>query len=78
MRLARPVGSICEEYMHKRYDGVVHLVTAADGARAHYKHGHVLDDAGGVVIRREGPEEAVEQDLKLRKVWAPHRRPKLL
>ena len=32
-----------------RYDGVVHLVTAADGAETHYKHGVVTDDRGQTV-----------------------------
>ena len=32
-----------------RYDGVVHLVTAADGAPSHYKYGVVEDDSGGQV-----------------------------
>ena len=35
--------------MRGRYDGVVHLVTAADGAPEHYKYGVVEDDSGGQV-----------------------------
>ena len=45
----RPEGSISNEYLLKRYDGVVHLVTAADGAETHYKHGVVTDDRGQTV-----------------------------
>ena len=55
-----------------RYDGVVHLVTAADGAETHYKHGVVTDDRGQTVYRRETPAEAVAQDRKLQQAWAEH------
>lgn len=68
----RPEGSISNEYLLKRYDGVVHLVTAADGAEAHYKHGVVHDDRGQTVYRRETPAEAVAQDRKLQQAWAEH------
>ena len=68
----RPAGSINEEYMLQRYDGVVHLVTAADGAAEHYKYGVVTDDSGNAVYRRETPAEAVDQDRKLRQAWAAH------
>ena len=68
----RPEGSITEEYLLKRYDGVIHLVTAADGAEAHYKHGLVTDDRGLTVYRRETPAEAVEQDRKLQQAWRAH------
>ena len=52
-----------------RYDGVIHLVTAADGAEEHYKYGIVQDDRGGRVFRRETPAEAIEQDRKLQEAW---------
>lgn len=68
----RPEGSITAEYMHQRYDGVIHLVTAADGAEAHYKHGVVTDDSGRSVFRRETPAEAIDQDRKLEQAWADH------
>ena len=68
----RPEGSITNGYMNQRYDGVIHLVTAADGAEAHYKHGVVTDDSGRSVFRRETPAEAVEQDRKLEQAWASH------
>ena len=68
----RPEGSISNEYLLKRYDGVVHLVTAADGAEAHYKHGLVTDDRGQTVYRRETPAEAVAQDRKLQQAWSAH------
>ena len=63
---------VTEEYLLKRYDGVLHLVTAADGAPQFYKHGKVKDDAGNDVIRHESPEQAVELDKKMREVWKAH------
>jgi len=67
-----PQGRITNEYTYQRYDGVIHLVTAADGAEEHYKFGVVEDDSGNKVYRRETPVEAVEQDRKLRQAWAAH------
>jgi predicted ATPase len=49
----------------KRYDAVLHLVTAADGAEAFYTHANNA-------ARRESPEEAREVDAKLRKAWSEH------
>jgi len=46
-----------------RYDAVIHLVTAADGAPAHYK----LEG-----FRNETPEKAIRQDKRLRAVYAGH------
>jgi hypothetical protein len=45
----RAIGTMTEEHMRQRYDGVIHLVTAADGAPEHYKFGVVEDDSGGQV-----------------------------
>jgi hypothetical protein len=61
-------------YLLKRYDGVLHLVTAADGAPQFYKQGHVKDDSGNDVFRRESAEEAVDLDKKMRIVWSVHSR----
>jgi hypothetical protein len=47
-------------------DGVLHLVTAADGAPEYYKYGKVKDDLGNVVIRHETPEQAVALDVQTR------------
>mgnify|MGYP001278757513 CR=1 FL=1 len=58
--------------MLSRYDGVIHLVTAADGAPAFYKSGLVKDDSGGEVHRRETAAEAITSDRKLRRAWAAH------
>ena len=62
---SRPQGSITEAHMRARYDGVIHLVSAADGATEHYKYGVVEDDSGGQVYRRETPHEAIEIDRQL-------------
>ena len=50
---------ISEDYALRRYDAVIHMVTAADGARQFYKCGQVTDDSGHEVLRRETPDEAV-------------------
>jgi len=67
-----PSGRITDEYVFKRYDGVIHLVTAADGADENYKFGIVEDDTGGKVFRRETPAEAIEQDRRLQDAWRGH------
>ena len=69
-----PAGRITDEYTLQRYDGVVHLVTAADGASEFYKFGVVEDDSGGRVYRRETPHEAVEQDQRINAAWKEHPR----
>jgi len=65
---------ITEEYCLKRYDGVVHLVTAADGAEDHYKWGWVKDDAGKPTFRKEAPKLAQQLDQKTRSCWRNHPR----
>ena len=49
------------------YDGVLHLVTAADGAEIFY----TLENNN---MRKETPAEAIAQDIKTRKAWigSPH------
>lgn len=47
-----------------RYDGVIHLVTAADGAEAYYN----LDNPA----RYETPQQAREVDKKLQQAWSGH------
>lgn len=63
---------VTEDYCLKRYDGVVHLVTAADGAPEYYKQGHVTDDSGGAVLRNESLEEALQLDQAMREAWQGH------
>jgi hypothetical protein len=65
---------VSEEYILGRYDGVVHLITAADGAKKYYKQGATTDDNGKAVYRRESAEEATVMDRKMREVWAAHPR----
>mmetsp|Transcript_21164 Transcript_21164/g.34920 ORF Transcript_21164/g.34920 Transcript_21164/m.34920 type:complete len:298 (+) Transcript_21164:112-1005(+) len=63
-----------EEHMLQRYDGVLHLVTAADGALDFYKRGRVADDSGHPVYRSETPEEAILLDGKMQAAWKSHAR----
>ena len=56
----------------QRYDGVVHLVTAADGAIDYYKSGLTKDDSGRAVLRRESAEEAKTLDQKMIDIWKHH------
>jgi len=63
-----------EEFILGRYDLVVHLVTAADGAPEYYKSGEVVDDSGNKVMRGESLEQAVALDKKLQQVWSAHKR----
>ena len=68
-----PSGRITDQYTMERYDGIIHLVTAADGAPEFYKFGVVEDDTGGKVFRRETPSEAIEQDQRLQEAWRGHK-----
>ncbi|KAF5226747.1 hypothetical protein ECC02_000248 [Trypanosoma cruzi] len=52
------------ETLRDRYDAVIHLVTAASGAKEYYN----LDNPS----RYENVEEAVESDKKLRQVYVGH------
>lgn len=48
-----------------RYDLVIHLSTAADGAEEHY-------DLGSNVARHESVAFAIEIDKKLQEAWINH------
>ena len=63
---------VTEDYCLKRYDGVVHLVTAAEGAEEFYKQGHVTDDSGRAVIRNETIDQALALDYAMREAWRAH------
>jgi predicted ATPase len=63
---------VTEDYILRRYDGVIHMVTAADGAETFYKHRETTDDQGNVVFRRENPAQAIEQDRRTQDCWASH------
>lgn len=56
------------EAAFKRYDAVIHLVTAADGALAHYESGEGSNNAA----RSESPEEAITVDRRTLHAWLGH------
>lgn len=66
--------NISEHYVLRRYDGVLHLVTAANGAPEFYKCGVTKDDSGNIVHRDESPEQAIALDNKMQDNWSPHER----
>lgn len=50
---------------YSRYNGIIHLVTAADGAETYYT-------TSNNKVRRESPNEAKELDQKIQEAWAGH------
>lgn len=70
----KPRKHITEEYMLRRYNMIIHLVTAADGAPQFYKWGKTKDDSGRDVIRGETPEQAIVLDEQTRKAYSNHPR----
>mmetsp|Transcript_11041 Transcript_11041/g.21144 ORF Transcript_11041/g.21144 Transcript_11041/m.21144 type:complete len:162 (-) Transcript_11041:260-745(-) len=69
-----PSYDIYEATILERYDGVVHMCTAAKGAEKYYKWGWQTDDSGKKVYRRESPEQARELDDKMIACWKGHPR----
>ena len=63
-----------EDYILERYDGVVHLETAAKGAEDFYKNGWTKDDMGKKVFRKETIEEAREMDDIMIDCWKNHKK----
>lgn len=66
--------SIVEECGYSRnavydYDCIIHMVTAADGAREHYRWAGSEDLEGVNLARRETPDEAVEKDKITQQAW---------
>eukprot|EP00934_Nitzschia_sp_Nitz4_P002213 Nitzschia sp. Nitz4//scaffold376_size14603//8852//10148//NITZ4_008921-RA/size14603-augustus-gene-0.17-mRNA-1//-1//CDS//3329549661//2213//frame0 len=53
------------DFRDKRYNAVFHMVTAADGASAHY----TLENNQ---VRSETPEQAIDLDRRTRKAWVGH------
>jgi len=49
-----------------RYDQVIHLVTAADGAEKFYT-------TSNNAVRKESPKEAIELDNKVKACWKAHK-----
>lgn len=62
---------LSEVRLRDRYLGVVHLVTAADGAEAYYT-------SENNTARLESREEAIELDRKTRESWLGHPRLKII
>ena len=59
---------LTEELLLARYDAVLHLVTAADGAERFY----TLEMAEGTSARSETPAQARELDARVRTCWSGH------
>jgi len=56
-----------------RYDAVLHLVTAADGAEEYYQwNDPTKEDVGNNAARSESPSEAREKDKKTLNAWIGH------
>jgi len=62
---------ITEMELRDRYSGVIHLITAADGADRYYTNQNNP-------ARIETPEEAIEIDKKIRECWLGHPRLKII
>jgi len=59
--------------VYDRYDGVIHMVTAADGAEEHYQwNDPAAADAGNNAARFESPEKAREKDKSCLRAWTGH------
>lgn len=58
----------------ERYDAVIHLVTAADGAPEHYQwNDPSCESVGNNAARTETPEEAIATDRRTAAAWEGHR-----
>jgi predicted ATPase len=64
-KLVHQQGTDMVQLRDSRYDAVFHLVTAADGAEAHYS----LDNNK---VRTETIEQAIQVDKKTQQVWVGH------
>ena len=59
--------------IYSRYDAVLHLVTAADGAEKYYQwNDPSKEDSGNNAARSESPEEAKIKDKKTLNSWIGH------
>lgn len=60
---------------YNKYDAILHLVTAADGAEKFYVWNNPLTDSiGNNAARSESPEEAIIKDKKTLEAWIGHPR----
>jgi CYTH domain-containing protein/predicted ATPase len=58
---------------YNRYDAVLHLVTAADGAEKYYQWNNPDDiNVGNNAARSESPEEAIKKDIATLNAWIGH------
>lgn len=58
---------------YARYDAVLHLVTAADGAEEYYQwNDPTKEEVGNNAARSESPSEAREKDKKTLNAWIGH------
>lgn len=59
--------------VYSRYDAVLHLVTAADGAEEFYQwNDPTKEDVGNNAARSENPQEARDKDKKTLDAWIGH------
>ncbi|KAL7574650.1 hypothetical protein ACA910_002999 [Epithemia clementina (nom. ined.)] len=64
-RILQPRGTDIVQVRDNRYDAVLHLVTAADGALPHYTLENNL-------VRSETPEQAIQVDRRTQQAWVGH------
>ena len=64
--------SLFEDSLLQRYQGVIHMDTAAKGALSFFKNGKTVDDSGKTVFRRESPEQASALDDQMWDLWQSH------
>ena len=59
--------------VYNRYDAVLHLVTAADGAEEFYQWNNPnASDTGNNAARSESPQEAIKKDVATLNAWIGH------
>lgn len=63
--IMKPLGFSSAESVFSRYTGVLHFVTAADGAEDHYT-------LANNIARTESPEEARALDIRTKSAWLAH------
>jgi hypothetical protein len=67
-------GSSTTKLRDRRYEAVIHLVTAANGAEKFYSLTQAEDPTtGAATARHESIEEAIQIDEKTRRAWEGHR-----
>lgn len=65
--------NITQEQAYARYDCVIHLKTAADGAIEHYQWNDPNSESvGNNAARFDSPEDALEADKRTLKAWIGH------